>query len=196
MCSRARPGRERRPAGGSARSRWPRRAGARARGAARRSDAPAWCSRLGAAVAYTAYILAADRTVGEADPVLLTALIVTAAAVVIGTFTAVRGGPHLDATTGGWAAVAAVAVICTVIPVLAFLLGLQRVGAATASIVSTVEPLVTVLLAMAVFGERLGPVQAAGGALVLAAVVLVNVRRRAGRTVTARPDVAVASTSA
>ena len=36
----------------------------------------------------------------------------------------------------------------------------------------------TVLLAMAVFGERLGPVQAAGGALVLTAVVLVNVRRR------------------
>jgi len=151
---------------------------------------------LAAAVAYTAYILAADRTVGGADPVLLTALVVTAAAVVIGAFTAARGGPHLDAGAGGWAAIGAIAVVCTVLPVLAFLLGLARVGAGTASIVSTVEPLVTVLLAMAVFGEHLTLVQAAGGALVLAAIVLVNARRRVRQAAATRGDVAYSSASA
>ena len=37
--------------------------------------------------------------------------------------------------------------------------------------VSTVEPLVSVLVAAAVLGERLGPLQVAGGMLVLGAVV-------------------------
>jgi drug/metabolite transporter (DMT)-like permease len=59
------------------------------------------------------------------------------------------------------------------------------VGPTTASILATVEPLVTVLLAFLVFGERLGPVQILGGSLVLAAVLVLHagafgtIRRRA-----------------
>ena len=52
-----------------------------------------------------------------------------------------------------------------------------RVGPTTASILATVEPLVTVVLAFLVFGETLGPVQLVGGALVLAAVLVLNLRR-------------------
>jgi uncharacterized membrane protein len=60
------------------------------------------------------------------------------------------------------------------------LLGELRPGelrVAGASILATVEPLVTVLLAFLVFGERLGVVQPVGGALVLAAVLVLNARR-------------------
>jgi drug/metabolite transporter (DMT)-like permease len=39
-----------------------------------------------------------------------------------------------------------------------------------------VEPLVTVVLALIVFGDVLGPVQVLGGALVLGAVLVLNVR--------------------
>jgi drug/metabolite transporter (DMT)-like permease len=39
---------------------------------------------------------------------------------------------------------------------------------------STVEPVVTVLLAAALLGDRLSPVQLVGGALVLAAVVVLQ----------------------
>jgi drug/metabolite transporter (DMT)-like permease len=61
---------------------------------------------------------------------------------------------------------------------------LRDVAPATASIVSTVEPVVTVGLAMLVFGERLGGVQLAGGALVLGAVILLaaKVRKRVAAT--------------
>jgi drug/metabolite transporter (DMT)-like permease len=130
---------------------------------------------LGAALAYTGYILVADRAVGGADPFVLTAIILTAAAVSVGVFTVATGGPHLGAAgTDGWAAIGAVIVVSTVLPVVTFLLGLERVGPSTASIVSTAEPVVTVALAMAVFGETLGPVQAVGGALVVGAVVALN----------------------
>jgi drug/metabolite transporter (DMT)-like permease len=134
---------------------------------------------LGAAVSYTGYILFADRTVGTADPVLLVALIMTSAAVVVGLFDLATGGPHLaHIAPSGWASVAGVAIVSTVLPVIAFLLGMQRIGPATASIVSTVEPVITVALAMVVFGEQLAPVQVLGGAAVLSAVALVNLRRR------------------
>jgi drug/metabolite transporter (DMT)-like permease len=59
-----------------------------------------------------------------------------------------------------------------------FFAGLDRVGPTTASILSTVEPVVTVLLAFLVFGETLAAVQLAGGALVVAAVLALAVRVR------------------
>jgi drug/metabolite transporter (DMT)-like permease len=46
-----------------------------------------------------------------------------------------------------------------------------KIGPTTASIVSTAEPVVTVLLAFAAFGEVIGALQLLGGALVLAAVL-------------------------
>ena len=45
----------------------------------------------------------------------------------------------------------------TVVAISAFMTGLDAVGPATAAIVSTFEPVVTVSLAMLLFGERLGP---------------------------------------
>jgi drug/metabolite transporter (DMT)-like permease len=134
---------------------------------------------LAAAVSYTGYILVTDRTAGDADPVLLVAMIITSAAVVVGLFALATGGPHLGhIAPSGWESVLGVAIVSTVLPVIAFLLGMQRIGPATASIVSTVEPVITVALAMAVFGEHLAPIQVLGGGAVLGAVVLVNLRRR------------------
>jgi hypothetical protein len=56
--------------------------------------------------------------------------------------------------------------------------GIDRVGAATASIVSTFEPVVTVALAAVVLGEHLSAVEALGAASVLAAVRLLQTRGR------------------
>jgi drug/metabolite transporter (DMT)-like permease len=76
-----------------------------------------------------------------------------------------------------------IAFVSTVVAVSAFFAGLRRVGPSEAAILSTFEPVVTVALAYAVLGERLTPAQLAGGALVLAAVVLLQLRpRRVART--------------
>jgi drug/metabolite transporter (DMT)-like permease len=79
-------------------------------------------------------------------------------------------------------------VVSTVASISLFFAGLPRVGPTTASILATVEPLVTVLLAFLVFGETLGPAQLAGGALVLGAVLVLQmprVRRRRATIATA-----------
>jgi drug/metabolite transporter (DMT)-like permease len=135
---------------------------------------------LGAAVLYSGYILVADRLLGRIDAFLLSALMATGAAVTLTLAGLVSGSLHLRFEAAGWAWIAALGLVSTVIAVSAFLTGLPRVGPATAAITSTIEPVVTVSMAMLLFDERLGFVQVAGGALVLAAVVLLaaKVRRR------------------
>ena len=51
-------------------------------------------------------------------------------------------------------------------------LGIQRLGAASASVVATVEPLFTLFFAWALLGEWLAPLQIVGGALILGSAAL------------------------
>jgi drug/metabolite transporter (DMT)-like permease len=133
---------------------------------------------LGAALSYATYILLADRVLKRADPVVLSALIATGAATSFTAVGAITGSLQLHFATTGWLWIAALALISTVVAISAFLVGLPKVGPATASIVSSIEPVVTVGLAMVFLGERLGAVQAAGGALVIAAVILLAAKVR------------------
>ena len=133
---------------------------------------------LAAAVVYSAYILISDGIVSRMRPDVLTALVCTGAAIPLTLGSALLGELRPgDLTPAGWGWIACLAVVSTVAAIGLFFAGLQRVGPTIASILATVEPLVTVMLAWLVFGETLGPVQLVGGALVLAAVLAVNARR-------------------
>jgi drug/metabolite transporter (DMT)-like permease len=127
---------------------------------------------LGAAVVYSAYILVSEGISRRMAPRVLSALVCTGAAVPLTAGSALLGELHPGALTlAGWGWLACLAIVSTVASINLFFAGLRRVGPTTASILATVEPLVTVLLAFLVFGETLGAVQLAGGALVLAAVL-------------------------
>ena len=134
---------------------------------------------LGAAVVYSTYILVSDGIVGRVRPHVLSALVCTGAVVplVVGSTLLGELRPG-QLSPAGWGWLACLVVVSTVAAVSLFFAGLKRVGPTTASILATVEPLVTVLLAFLVFGETLGAIQLIGGALVLAAVLVLNARRR------------------
>jgi drug/metabolite transporter (DMT)-like permease len=83
-------------------------------------------------------------------------------------------GPHLPATGSGWAAITAMVVITTLLPVVAFLSGLRRIGPTNAAMLSTLEPVVTVLLASWWLNETLTPVTVLGGGLILTAFLLLT----------------------
>jgi drug/metabolite transporter (DMT)-like permease len=131
---------------------------------------------LGAAVVYAAYILVADRIVRAVDAFAMAALVTTGAATSTLIFGAGSGSLDLHFAAAGWGWIAAIALGSTVLGVSAFFVGLRAVGPATASIVSTAEPVVTVALAMLVYGDALGASQLAGGILVLGAVVILQLR--------------------
>jgi drug/metabolite transporter (DMT)-like permease len=127
---------------------------------------------LAAAVVYSTYILVGDGIAPRVEPRLLSALVCTGAAAALTGASAGLGELRPGAlTAAGWGWIACLACVSTVGAISLFFAGLREAGPTTASILATVEPLVTVLLAFLVFGERLGPVQAFGGALVLAAVI-------------------------
>jgi drug/metabolite transporter (DMT)-like permease len=85
---------------------------------------------------------------------------------------ALVNGPRLPQTGTGWGVVIATVLIATVIPVVTFLAGLQLIGPTNASMLSTLEPIVTVLLAAWLFAEALPLMTLVGGAMILIAVLL------------------------
>ena len=145
---------------------------------------------LGAAVTYSAYILVSEGVVGRMPPLALTTFVCTGAAVTLTLAGLVTGELRLgDVSVAGLGWLAAIALVSTVGAIGLFLAGLARVGPSAASILSTVEPVVTIALAAAFFGESLTAAQLAGAALVLVAAVTVHttpatpadVARREGR---------------
>jgi drug/metabolite transporter (DMT)-like permease len=74
--------------------------------------------------------------------------------------------------TDAWLPLAGVGVVATAVALQAFYAGARRIGAAQASLVSTVEPVYTIILATLLFGEMLGTVQVIGGIMVIAGVVI------------------------
>jgi drug/metabolite transporter (DMT)-like permease len=128
---------------------------------------------LSAAAIYSVYIIVGTGVMQQVSAVQSSTVIFMAAGIVYGALTAING-PHWPVTSAGWLALAAVTLIATVIPVATFLAGLKRIGPTDASMLSTLEPVVTVLLAALLFGEALPPVTLLGGGLILAAVLLLT----------------------
>jgi drug/metabolite transporter (DMT)-like permease len=139
-------------------------------------DALGTAMGFGAAIAYTTYILVGDRAVAGIPVLALTALVCTGAAGTFAVAALVGGGPDLSFGAAGWGWLGAIALVSTVGAILLFFAGLARVGPSTAAILSVLEPVVTVGLAAAAFGESLAFVQLVGGGLVLAAVVVMQGR--------------------
>ena len=80
----------------------------------------------------------------------------------------------MDSGVTAWFWLVTLALVSTVGAIIFFFAGLARLGPSVASILSILEPVVTVGLAAAVFGESLSAGQLLGGLLVLAAVVVVQ----------------------
>jgi drug/metabolite transporter (DMT)-like permease len=123
---------------------------------------------------YTCYILLGERVMTSVPAVGASAVIMSGAAVAFCILAALQHELRLPATIEQLGVAVGIALFPTMIAISLFMASLPRIGAARASLLSTIEPVVTVLLAAALLGDRLAPVQLLGGALVLLAVVMVQ----------------------
>ncbi len=71
-----------------------------------------------------------------------------------------------------------IATLGTVLPVFGINLAIQRIGAAQASLISTVEPPLSMLVSMFVLGELILALQWVGAALIIGSVVVLQLRPR------------------
>jgi drug/metabolite transporter (DMT)-like permease len=125
------------------------------------------------AVIYSIYILVGAHVIKQVSAVQSSAVIFAAAGLAAGGLMLING-PHLPLTGAGWGAVAGLVLLATVLPVTAFLAGIGRIGPTNASMLSTVEPVVTLLLAQFLLGETISAVTWVGGGLILVAVLLLT----------------------
>ncbi len=75
-----------------------------------------------------------------------------------------------------WLSMLAIAIFCTVMPVFGVNLGIQKIGASQASLVSTAEPVLSMIAAMILLGEVILPIQWGGALLIISSVVLLQLR--------------------
>lgn len=137
-------------------------------------------------VIYSVWIVLSARLSGErrsgagvdagsgADPLVAGTVMLSATAATYWVSALVLAQPVLPAEIpdGAWFGLIGIGIVSTFIAVLAFYGGAHRIGAARASLVSTVEPIWTIALASLLFGESLGLLQLVGGALILLGVAL------------------------
>lgn len=130
---------------------------------------------IGAALIYTNYILVGEHLTPRTGVIPAATVIVLSAAVMFCLGTLVEG-VRWPGTTGGWLAVAGIAVLGTALATVTFFAGVQRIGAGDAATLSTLEPVVALVLAFVFLGEQLGAVQLAGALLVIASAALLGRR--------------------
>lgn len=131
----------------------------------------------GSAIAYTTYILLGDRYASSTPPIALSSLVCAGAFVSFAVNGALRGRVSLHISPSGWLWVLLLVAIGTVGAIVLFFVGMSLVGPTTASLLSAVEPAVTVLSVALVFGEQITLTQAAGGTLIITAVLMVQRHR-------------------
>jgi drug/metabolite transporter (DMT)-like permease len=128
---------------------------------------------ISAAIIYATYIIVGTGVMQQVSAIQSSTIIFVSAGLVFASL-CIHQGPHWPTSSSGWWAVAGITVVATVIPVAAFLAGLKRIGPTDASLLSTLEPVVTVTLAALLLGEKLSLFSLLGGGLILVAVVLLT----------------------
>jgi drug/metabolite transporter (DMT)-like permease len=129
---------------------------------------------LGASLLYSAYMLVGSRLTRGVDPFLTTAWVMTATA--LGFTVAALGRGEMGDVEGGaaWLSILGLAVVATVMADGSFFAGLPLAGAGRAAILSTVEPLFTILLSAVLLGEKVPLIRFVGGGLILGSVILIH----------------------
>lgn len=137
--------------------------------------APGVLLALLSAFVYATYIILSSRFAADVPAPVAAGHLAQVCAVFCVPWALREGDLVLPPDARAWAAVLAITLVCTVVALYTFLAGLARVGPARAAVMSSLEVVVTMALAVAFLGETLGPRQWAGAALILGAVVLRNV---------------------
>lgn len=128
---------------------------------------------LGASAAYAVYSLGIQRQIRRHSPLVVNTYVLTFGTLVVMLVRpplAWQGNLELPVLV----LIGVMAVFCTVLPIFFYLNGIRRIGAGRASIVSNLEPIITIVLAMTLLGERLDPLQMVGVAAVIGGVLILE----------------------
>lgn len=136
---------------------------------------------FGSALSYAVYLHGSGEIVARIGAVRLTGYASSVACVLcIGQFLLLRPISALALPSEVYWLSLLNGTLCTVFPVLAVMLAVQRIGSSMASQIGMVGPVSTIILSVFLLGEPMGPWQVAGTVLVMGGVLMVTrpIRRR------------------
>ncbi|WP_163832491.1 DMT family transporter [Spartinivicinus ruber] len=129
---------------------------------------------LAAALGYAVYIILSNHYLTNKDVITSTTYIFIGAALTYTITALITSEVKLPQQSSGWLATAGLIIFSTVIPILALNLGNMIIGASDTAILSTLEPIVTIILAVLILNEELNLYRVAGGLMVVTAVVIIS----------------------
>lgn len=87
-------------------------------------------------------------------------------------------GIQIPPNSTTWLCMITLALFCTVMPVFGVNIGIQKIGASRAALISTAEPVLSMMVAMILLSEVIMPIQWGGAALIIGSVILLQLRPR------------------
>ena len=132
---------------------------------------------FGAALVYSIYIIMGRRILAQVSPVITSAFISTFAALSFLIYGGVTHSLVFELSMQTWLVIAGVIVFSTILAMATFFAGMNIVGPTRASILSTIEPVITIASSSLLLGEKLSWGQGAGALLVIAGTVWVVSQR-------------------
>ena len=139
------------------------------------------------ALCFALYLIRVNRSrVSQMPVVKLTFYVMAFGALIFAAFIAYERADFdisahyaLIPSASGWLNLCLLSVICTVVTNLALVYATQNIGPTVASILGVLEPLTALVLGILFLGEELTPSMAAGIGLILPAVLIIILRRKA-----------------
>ena len=132
---------------------------------------------VASALTYGTYLFASEARFIRFDSYWVTLDVLTGSALAFVLCTVASGSLELPADGQTWGLALIQAVLCTVIPVLALLYAIKALGVRNATIISALEPAVTLAVGAMWLSEPCGWSQAAGGGILIVSVLYLSLRR-------------------
>jgi drug/metabolite transporter (DMT)-like permease len=126
-----------------------------------------------ASLVYSGYIILGNRLIQRIPSIISSAYITLFAAFSFTILGLWMNTLQFDFKVGAWLPTVGIIIFSTIIAILTFFKGLELTGPTTASILSTLEPLVTIGLSVALFHDRLNWTQMLGGLGVISGTIII-----------------------
>jgi drug/metabolite transporter (DMT)-like permease len=126
-----------------------------------------------AALGAASYVTISSLTIRSADTQTVNFHCLTAGTVLYVVFLLFNGGPAEHIAPVGWFKLG-VSSLALTIAYVTFLIGIETIGPVKTTILMNAEPILTILLAALLLGERLAPTQLIGAAFVMVGIILIT----------------------
>jgi drug/metabolite transporter (DMT)-like permease len=126
------------------------------------------------ALALAAYMLWSEKVFKALDEPIFGTMAVLSGAMLVGLSLIPFLGISTPNTFEGWALLVSFGIFGTLVPIVAMNISLKKLGAARGSLIITLQPVLTVLMAMVFLNETLTLQQWVGGGLVILAIILLQ----------------------